>query len=85
MTQPKREVEKKKKENAEKEILKKQKEAIVEAKASGKEVTVRQLGGYDGDSDNSAQRKFGDECGYISVSEVATPEGKIEEREIPSF
>lgn len=51
--------------------------AIEKAKRTGRNVFVRQMEAYDGDSDPEARRKFGEECGIILVHEIATPEGKI--------
>jgi len=69
----------KKQETKEKEIRDKQEKAIQEAKATGKQVYVRGLGGYDGDVE-----KPGQELGWVSVSEYATPEGRLVSVENPS-
>jgi len=70
--------EKKRKEREEYE--KKKKWALEEAKRTGREVIIRPLYGYDGDTAYPGQ-----ELGWVNVYEVATPDGKIKERHIPSY
>jgi len=70
--------EKKRKEREEYE--KKKKWALEEAKRTGKEVIIRKLYGYDGD-----EIYPGREWGWVNVYEVATPDGKIKEKHVPSY
>lgn len=63
----------------EKKIQDMQEKAIQEAKKTGKQVYVRGLGGYDGDVE-----KPGQELGWVSVSEYATPEGGLVSVENPT-
>lgn len=91
------EKERKEKEREEK-LERKRKEALEEARRTGKEVIVREVYVFDGDSPSredwmlmgdlirEVYRKYGKgELGMVNVYEVATPEGKIETRAYPSF
>jgi len=70
--------EKKRKEREEYE--KRKKWALEEAKRTGKEVIIRKLYGYDGDTAYPGQ-----ELGWVNVYEVATPDGEIKEKHVPSY
>ncbi len=75
--------EKERKEREEKkkeELKKKQEEALKKAKETGRDVFIRDLGMYDGDEAHP-----GEELGWVSVSEWATPDGRIIEKESPSY
>ncbi|RKX59385.1 MAG: hypothetical protein DRP29_04745 [Thermodesulfobacteriota bacterium] len=77
------EEEKRKKEELErkrKELEEKRKKALEEAKKTGKEVIIRCIGGYDGDEVHP-----GCEYGWVNIFEVATPNGEIKEKHIPSY
>jgi len=84
-------------EKKEKELEEKRKKAIEEAKRTGKEVVIRTVYAFDGENPDpddrmlfgnlirELKRKYGDELGIIEIVEVATPDGKIIEKPIPSF
>lgn len=59
--------------------------AIEKAKESKKDVIIKLEYSYDGDSSAHAKKKFGEECGIVNVFRVATPDGKIEEKEVASY
>lgn len=66
-------------EKARQEYEEKKNTAIAKAKETGKNQIIRTVGQYDGDGDKESERKFGKECGIITVYEIATPEGQIKE------
>lgn len=72
------EIEKAKIQEAEHETKKEQ--AIKEAKETGHNVFIRNVGGYDGDA-----RYPGRELGWVNIVEMATPSGDIIESESPSY
>ncbi|HDM35652.1 MAG TPA: hypothetical protein ENG09_00160 [Candidatus Syntrophoarchaeum butanivorans] len=64
----------------ERELQEKREKALKEAKASGKEVAIACVGGYDGDEEYP-----GRELGWVAIWEVATPDGRIITKESPSY
>ena len=71
--------EKEKKIEAEKKLKELQTKALLKAKETKKDVIIRTVGGFDGDE------VYGDETGWVNIYEVATPMGKIIEKEYPSY
>ena len=82
---------KQRKEQSEKELQEKRQNAIQKAKETGKPVTVRALGQFDGDDYNQVKlfapellKDFG-ELGIITVYEVAEPDGTIHQIMRPGY
>jgi len=71
---------KKEEEKKERELKEKQKNAIKKAKQTGEEVYIRTIGGYDGDEVNPERG-----MGWVNIIEVATPDGRIIEKEDPCY
>jgi len=76
------------------EYERRKKEALEEAKRTGKEVTIRRVGMFDGDdpSNNEMLRAYGlggynegSDYGLVIVWEVATPDGRIIEKADPCY
>ena len=61
------------------ELKKLQDEKIAEAKRTGKPVFIRNLGGYDGDINGE------EGSGWISISEIAYPDGSIKEEHCSNY
>jgi len=55
------------------------------ARKSGRKQFFRTIGGYDGDSDREAQKKYGYECGFITISEYIDAEGNITTNESAGY
>jgi len=89
--------EKEEKEKKIRELEERRKRAIEEAKRTGKEVVIRTVYAFDADNPNpddrllfgdlikELKRKYGEELGVVEIVEVATPNGEILEKAIPSF
>ena len=82
----------------EEELEKKREEALSKAKETGREVLIRPVGEFNGDAPTredwmfyediikETYRRYGRrELGIVTIYEIATPEGKIVYRGIPSF
>ena len=68
------------KENKTKVYEEQKSKAIEEAKKTGKDVIIRKIAMYDGDDEFPNE-----ELGIVNVYEVATPDGRIIEKSVPSY